>query len=773
MDLPNVFSKFNTKEKLEEKFIAVEIGSETVTTAVWQVAEGKTKVTALGTVEDWEESEKNNTLLAAIDNSLVKTLENVKPEPNKVMFGLQESWVEGDRIEKKHSLLLKEVCQKFEFEPIGFVVTTEAIIQLLKKQDGTPPTAILIRVNEVEIQVTVVNLGKVIGSELVARSEDISADVEEGLARFKVDDNLPSKILLFNHSVELEKLKQDLLSYNWLDKLPFLHFPKVEILEKQIPIKSVALAGGAEAAKVLGFAEIMEDEAEIAVDKTEFIDPVESTDQEEIPAPETAADVPDEDIIMASAEAAGFQTDTDIIKKEPSLQTDNKARLPSKTAIEEKPFSQREEKTSKTKFSSPATLLQSAKTITAGFRRLFKLNRFLGMFFRTGSKIKVAAVTTLLFFIFLLAGGIYAYWTVPKAELILYLKPRTFDKELTITIDPSASQVNLEKQIIPGKVLTTEVKGTKQKDTTGTHTVGEKAVGEVTIYNKTSSPKTFEAGTVLIGPNGLKFSLDTLLNVASASAEESDEAVTTVFGKAKAAITALSIGTEYNLLANSEFSLDSFSTNSYAAKNESELSGGTSREVQAVSQEDVDQLTHQLEEELKQQAADKLAAKEGSEMQILIQGAKTEVISQSLSHQVGKEAEIVELSLEISITATAYFQENFAQLQAEAVKESIPENYQIQPEESKTEITAVDVKDKVVLITAVYQAALVPQIDEKEVKSNIIGKYPDLAREYLESLPNYSQAKIEISPKFLPAKLKTFPRKANNISIEIQIEKDK
>ena len=187
MNLPNILAKFTTKEKTQEQFLAIEIGTETVTTAVWQVVDGQTQIVKLGATEEWKtEKDSIDSLLTAIDASLEKALADAEPEPNKVIFGLQESWVAGETITKDYAKILKRISEKLEFEPIGFVVTSEAIVHLLKQQEGTPPTAILILVTESEIQVTLVNVGKILGSQTVSRSEDIGADVEEGLARFEI-----------------------------------------------------------------------------------------------------------------------------------------------------------------------------------------------------------------------------------------------------------------------------------------------------------------------------------------------------------------------------------------------------------------------------------------------------------------------------------------------------------------------------------------------------------------------------------------------------------
>ncbi len=788
MELGNVFSKFSSKEKVQERFFAVEISSESVSTAVWQVSDGKTKVVSIGTTEEWESTNKPETLHTAIDTSLAKTMEEIETEPNKVMFGLQEGWVDGDTISRDYTKLLKDICEKFEFEPIGFVVTTEAIIQLLKKQEGTPTTAIVIRVNETELIVNVVSIGKITGVETVARSEDIGADVEEGLARFKVDEHLPSRIMLFNGSEDLEKLKQDLLSYNWLEKLPFLHFPKVEILDRQIAIKSVSIAGGEEAAKALGF-EIIEEEQE----QRDTLEQVEKTKQQAQPDQINAEQQEEkkptteegESLVIADAEEIGFTTHTDsstasgeerLEKQLPAIKPTEKKQVdrPSKVPVlededQDDESDQYEEEGSENRFN----LVSSITALFSPMKNLMKTPSFLtsGIAGRMNSRVKVMIIGVVGVIILLFAGLVFAYWTLPKAKVELYVKPKTLEKEITITISSSVNSVNLDENIIPGKIVETEIEGSREKQTSGTKTIGEKATGEVALYNKTSSEKTFPSGTVLIGSNGLRFVLDGSVTIASASAVEADDSLTTTFGKAKVNVSAEDIGSEYNLDGGSEFSVDSFSSSSYDSKSETPLVGGSSREVQAISQEDLDTLIDELTTELKAQAAQELEKTEGSGKQVLSNGARVEVLSQTTSGEVSEEAELVSLSMRLSVTSQVYEEADFEELIRQAVDESIPENFTLAKEESTAEIRSIDFEGEDAEIYFIYKAALIPVIYEEEIKRNLAGRYPSVAQEYLESLPNFSKATIEISPKALPARLKTFPRKMENISIEVKVEK--
>lgn len=777
MDLPNIFSKLGPKEKTKEQFLAIEIGAETVTTAVWQIVDGQTQIVSVGTTEEWEiKKESIEPLLTAIDASLEKSLTGLDPEPNKIIFGLQESWVEGKTIAKKYTKILKEISEKFEFEPVGFVVTTEAIIHLLKQQEGTPPTAILIYVNESEIQVSLVKLGKVVATQTVSRSEDIGADVEEGLARFKIKDNLPSRMLLLNSTFDLESLKQDLLSYNWLERLLFLHFPKVEILEKQITIKAVAIAGGTEVAKALGF-EIIEEKEEEEV-KEEKPALKEKTPEGIPEAPGEAEPIqPDE---IPSADDIGFKTDADVIREIPKKGEPIKDELTTQVKKEEQeslegvqePVPEEKGKEAPITKETWGLKFKSLISLIPHALRLPKLKiPKRGTVF--GSRVKIMTGLIVIISILIIVAAIYGYWTIPKAELILYVRPKTLEKELVITIDSSSYQIIAQDNLIPGETVEIEVEGNNEKETTGTRVVGEKAKGEVTIYNKTSASKNFPAGTIIIGPNNLEFSLDTSVTVASASSEETDESVTTTFGKTKAAITASEIGAEYNLSSNTEFKFKSFSSASYDSKNEKELTGGSSREVQAITQEDIDSLLEELKNQLKQKAASDLESQGGPGRRVLIDGVTTEIISSELSGEAGDEAQTVSVKLKLRISTLAYEEGDYNEILRQSISKAIPQDFRLKEEESESQVREAEFQNGVAKITVIYKAVLIPRIQEQEIRRNLRGKYPQLAEEYLESLPNFSSAEIKISPKALPARLKTFPRKADNISIEVQVEQEK
>jgi len=739
----------SNKETKKETFLALEISPEVVKSVVWTVDEGETTVLKMGSVEEWEEDNKNS-LITAVDASITNAIETINPEPNKVIFGLPEGWVEDSQIAEGKKGLLKDLCSKLALQPLGFVVTLEALITFLRIQKGTPINAIFINLSETQIIVSLVQLGKIKGSEVVGRSEDLAADVREGLARFGDLTDLPSLMVLFNGIADFEEAKQQLISFDWPQHLPFLHFPKIEDLEQLISVKAIAIAGGAEVAKSLGF-EIRETEDKKVALKTE-------RETENAEFKETSSilqqDSASSEVSELTAADFGFIQDKDITKEK--ISTFAKASTFTKVSADKAADKEKVEEKKK------EPLLTKFKKIIDHlffFRKVsFKIPEL------SFKKVPLLIILAFLFIILIGVGGGLFFWYVPKATVTLYLKPKILEKELQITVDPALTDIDQNKGIIPGSLKEIEVQGDKTKETTGEKLVGDKAKGQVIIYNKTDVAKNFSAGTVLIGPDKLAFTLDDSVIIASESAQA--EGVT--YGRTEANITASSIGTESNLPAKTQFSFKEYSTSLYSAKTDNGLSGGTSRQIRAVAKSDQTGLLDDLTLELALQAKEQLGNQLTSAEEVLGKEAKTEVVSKKFSTEVDEEADDLNLKLKIKLTFLVYQKDKLDQLVAKTVANDIPETFVFDPQTTTIETKEIEVKKDKAVFKAIIRVNLLPKVDIEEIKNNLKGRYPEIVHSYLESLPNFYQADIEITPK-LPAKLSSLPRLTKNINVVVKI----
>lgn len=801
MELKNILSKLSSSRKEKEKiFLAIEISNETVKTACWTVKDGATKILKVGSIEEWED--KTELLTSAIDSSVTITLEGVKSEPVGVIFGLPESWIEKDQITTQKKKILKKICEEFEFKPLGFVATIEALIDYLKTIEGTPVSAVFVDLQETQITTTLVNLGKIIGSEMVGKSEDLAADIREGLARFENIENYPSRIILFDGVVDFEEAKQQIISFDWLKDLPFLHFPKVESLDTNIAVKAVAISGGREVAKSLGF-EIVEveegqtgDEGEPDEKKATLRTQKDTKITEDTKKSQSVQEdsdgsvlqefgfVEDEDIVEvekkegvkkqksgeeSDRKAATLRTQKETESTETEETREEKPAIKVKegekeTEIVEKQKTEEKEKKKKVIFGKISKVFAAPLSLASKIKKLPL--RLLSIPFAGKAPFMLGVAAFLLIGLFI--GGFLAYWNLLKAKVTIFVSPKTLEETLTFTISSSAVSVDEEKGIIPGEEKKIEVEGKKTAQTTGKVLIGEKAKGEVVVFNKTDVGKTFSTGTVLVGPDNKKFSLDEEVKIASKSSQTTEEGEQITYGKTTVGITATSIGTEFNLAGGTSFKLKEYSESLFSAKTNDGLSGGTSREVKAVSEEDQDNLLSSLINELKFKAREKLETELEAKKRVLEKGMKEEIISQQFNKKADEETDNLSLELKLKLTTLTFSEDDLDVLSMNSIRDVIPPDFTLK-ESLKTEIGTGEVEKGEGKIEMIIIASLVPKLDSAEIKKNLVGRYPAVVEEYLGSLPNFLRAEIKIFPK-LPAKLRTLPRKESNIQLEIEVE---
>ena len=237
--LPKNLPFLKSAEKAEYYF-ALNIGTDSLMASVWGI-NGKNlqllNVTELRVSGD-------DDLVEAANNALDEALGDFPFDPEKILFGVPDSWMIDDNLKETHLEFLKQLVKELDVSPMAYVSTSHAISHMLQRQTGVPTTAILIGVAD-PLVVTLVKGGKVLGTKTVKRSEDLPQDIERALKHFPDIEVLPSKIALYG-SGNLEKYHDELLGFNWMNSLPFLHLPKVEVLESRVAIKAVSLAGASE-----------------------------------------------------------------------------------------------------------------------------------------------------------------------------------------------------------------------------------------------------------------------------------------------------------------------------------------------------------------------------------------------------------------------------------------------------------------------------------------------------------------------------------------------
>ena len=170
---------------------------------------------------------------------------------------------------------------------------------------------------------------------------------------------------------------------------------------------------------------------------------------------------------------------------------------------------------------------------------------------------------------------------------------------------PSAQRIDSIARVIPAALISVSSKKSASAIATGTKEVGDKASGEVTIYNKTASPRTFSAKSVLTKGRTQGNDLNYLLsNDVVVPAQ-----ISGISGVATTSATAEKIGDEYNILANNTLIISGNSTGSFIAENTKTFGGGSRRSITVVTTDDQKKLLAAVKNELEAELTSQLRTK--------------------------------------------------------------------------------------------------------------------------------------------------------------------
>lgn len=717
-------------ERKGEYYWALVVEPGWIQAGIWEILEGKADVISVSPGAPWQSEEE---MIGAADTALsaaVQTLPGEGIEPTKTVFGVVPSWVEGGQIASEHLLKIKKLCSELSLEPAGFVVLPEAIAHLAKFEEGTPVNAVILGIGSETLDVAVFRLGNLGGTTSVARSVSLADDVLEGLSRFAGSEPLPSRFLIYDGKEgELEEDKQALLSYDWngRENIKFLHTPKVEIVSPDKKVLATALAGASEIANI----------SEIGQAKDEPAGSPAEPEQEEEKSP-----------LPPAASNLGFAIGEDIAKTQNlPTSTPPPPRFP-EVSLSTPPVA---------KGNLVATLRNKIVRLKESLTAKLHAPSLAG---RAGGKTFTWGLT----FLVILFFGLFAlWWYYPTAEATIYVSGKKIEEKATISVDSQLGSSDLSKLAIPGEVVKISVSGDKTKSTSGTKLVGDKAKGTVKIENGTASAINFPAGTVISSSADLRFTTGQSASVSAALSPGTP-------GIATVEVIAADIGADYNLAKDESFKVGNYPKADVDAVSTTDFSGGSSRQISAVSTEDTKSLLTDEQNELLDKAKEELLASVSADKYLITESLMATPSSSVFSAKVGDEAGTLKLSLSENVSGISSSKADLYSLGNEILKGKVPGGFVLRNEQLSFTFAPKSQKGSVSTFELTVLANLLPEVNPDTVAKNIAGKYPDTAENYLATIPGFSRVEFKLMPR-LPGRLGTLPRVVKHISVEIVAER--
>lgn len=717
LDNLSAFLPLRKKDEKSEYFFAINIGVEKITAALWTI-EGK-ELKILETTSQYFSS--TSEIVTVTDLLLDQVLGLKEIEPQKILFGVPHSWVIDDNLKPEYLRLLRDLVKELELTPMAYVAISHSLIHFLEKQEGVPTTAILVGFEKLHLSVTVVRAGKLDGVKSVVRGSSCGSDIEKALLTFTDIKTLPSKILIYGPTAT--ELKNQLLSFPWMSNLSFLHFPKIDVLDEDIEIKSVCLAGGSELNSNVSYTDHpVEKPAEKRVLLKEEQAPQE--DQEDL----TQSQTPEQDNF-------GFvvgDISTQVKKEEESLEEESNliAELP--PTEDEPQFLQKDE-----------------------IKKRLNLKRFIPKSF-TNLVILFGIVLSLS----LLLG---AYILLPKADVKIFVEPKILEKDAQVVADPKQKTVDEDNKIIPGQIVDTEVSGSAKDTASGKRQIGDPAKGTVVIINNTDQGQNFSAGTVLTTRGGLKFKLDHVASVSATLADSDSKSKITV------TVTAVDVGADSNIPSETILTVGNYSASQFVGKAQGNFSGGTSKQVTVVSSEDQQRLLALLASDLRKQAQQKLQDKYPNK-KILEEALSEQIISKKYNKNINDQASEFSLNMTVRYKGTAFDDADLKTIVSKLVTLQVPGDFQLDLSQTETQADVAKLeKDGKLIFLARFKAKLIPKIDINKIKGQIKFKTSSEVENILKGMDNILSSEIKMTPD-LPKALQRLPILSKNIKIEVGLK---
>ena len=683
---------------------------------------------------------------------------NLSIEIQKTIFGLKESWVKDGKIKPENLETLKKLSDNLGLIPIGFLTIPEAVVSLLQKEEGAPPSAILVDVGQDSVTVSSVRAGKVIEIKSAEIHQSPVFTVDTLLKHFQVVEILPAKIVLLN---EDEELVQEFISHQWSKSLPFLHLPQIVSLESDSIAKAYAIG----LANQTG--------AEVKNDSFEPSSPAERNEEEDGRPAATATEEETEDREQISGEEQvksnieyvdtpdffGFSNNDVANTPPPAPEVENvKAEV-----FEEVPEEVELKETEKQLI--PAQIMVVLPKIrNLVFSLLSKIKDFVfnfqGKVPVNDKKIIYIALPLILILLFI----IY-YLFFLKADVRIFVNSKVAEKQENIVFSTTGS--DFKNDTLKASFVSVSEDGTATDPATGKKQTGDKAKGTVTIFNQLSSDQTIPSGTIIKSQTStpLEFTLDNGVTIPAVATHSADVASTPT--TQTVTVTASTFGTEYNLPSGTKFTVGNYNSGDVVAKNDNPFSGGTTKDIQVVSSDDVSKVESDLIKNLEDKARSDIKSKLDPSSDVLPNFLDESIDKKDFDKNVDDEAKSVTLKGTVSFTGISYNRDEFINF----LKTVFGENQSI--DKNNIEVSFDNLtksSDSEASAKMNIKVKITPDIDIASLKKRIANQTFIKAKNEITGMDQVTNAEIKFSPNlfFLP---KTLPRLPNNITITV-VEND-
>ena len=354
---------------------------------------------------------------------------------------------------------------------------------------------------------------------------------------------------------------------------------------------------------------------------------------------------------------------------------------------------------------------------------------------------------------------------LPKATVTIVPKSEPLSENVNLVVKADVAATDNLKEGISGRIITLEKQETRIFKPTGKKQALEKARGEVVLYNELGVSQLLVPTTRLMSRGNILFRTESQVAIPPASVSGEGKVIP---GSVKVGVVADQAGPEGNV-GPSDFYIVAFSSAKrekiYAKSNEPFV-GGISRDIEVVTQKDLEEAQKVIAESLVSSARAEINNNLPAGFTLSEGALINEVSEVKYSKKVDEEADTFETVVRIQMKALIFAQEEARDAALRAVSSLLGTDRYIlnlSEEGVSYKLESVDLNGKKALMTVHIEKEVFWKIDEGKIREKIANLNEEGALKYLQSLAEVRQADIRLWP-FWVRKVPALEKK-----IEVQI----
>jgi hypothetical protein len=357
---------------------------------------------------------------------------------------------------------------------------------------------------------------------------------------------------------------------------------------------------------------------------------------------------------------------------------------------------------------------------------------------------------------------------LPKATVVVYPKSEPVTRDVEVSISTGVKLTDSSRLVMPATKVEETLESSDQFDSQGKKEVGNKASGSVQIYNFTKAPINLKSGTTVLSVGSKSYLLVSDISqlkpttYKNATTKEVNENSLT----APVDVVAADGGDSFDLPAGTRLEITNQVFGSKPqllyAKTMTPITGGTSRYLSLVSDQDIANSRLALEHKILQDIQASLAQKQ----EVLPEKFYTiQDLQFTTDKPSGAQSPKFTATLRAKVTGLAFKPLDLQQLLSERIGQTLSSDKTLKTNlpALNYQIKTIDFNNQLAVLDVHFEGSAVYNVDTGDIAGQLVGKTKDQVNEILRSKAAIDHIEITLAPVWQ----RNFPWFISKISVQM------